>query len=372
MSLIYDIIINLKNIPGKRFKRKLVIIECDDWGSIRMPSREVYDKLLKSNIPVNGNRFNSYDTLADKEDLEFLFEVLLSVKDKNSHPAVITPVTNVANPDFKKIKESDFTQYFYEPFTETLRRYGRHPETFKIWGKGIEMGIFLPESHGREHISVQIWLQKLREGNKQLRFAFENEFVSVPLEGLYWAVQEFRPEFYFNNLNQVDFLKNSIIDGVKLFKKLFNYIPHSFVPGNAIFHPSFENTLAETGVKYLYVNHFSHIPDKHGKLKLKYYRAGNTTSQGLTYYTRNCAFEPTDSGYHGLDLTLKQIEAAFRWGKPAIISTHRVNFIGGIEKGNREKGLTELKLLLTTILNKWPDAEFVSSAEMFREFWPEG
>jgi hypothetical protein len=356
--------INIKNIPGKRTRRKFLVIECDDWGGIRMPSKEVYDKLLKANISI-PDEWSRVDTLADKEDLEYLFEVLLSVKDKNDQPAVMTPVTNVANPDFIKIQESDFTQYFYEHFTETLKRYGRHSDTFRTWEKGIELGIFMPESHGREHISVQLWLKKLREGNSKLRFAFDHGFVAVHLDDLPWVYQGFRPEFYFNNIDQVDFLKNSITDGIKVFKKIFGYTPHAFVPSNGLFHPLFENTLAETGVKHLFVNHLSYIPDEKGILRPKYYRVGQQSVDGLTYYTRNCAFEPIDPKYLGMDFTIRQIDASFRWNKPAIISTHRVNFIGVIEKGNREKGLKELKLLLNTVVKKWPEVEFISTGNLF-------
>lgn len=370
MDLKYTLLINLKNLQGKRSKRKLVVIECDDWGSIRMPSREVYIKMLEENIPIVKNRFNSFDTLADKQDLEYLFEILLSVKDKNGHGAVMTPITNVANPDFKKIKECDFAEYFYEPFTETLKRYDRDPETFNTWEKGMELGIFIPEMHGREHVSVQFWMQKLREGNKAVRKAFENEFIAVSISGLNPALDQFRPEFYFSGPEQIEFLKASISEGVQLFTNIFGYIPRVFVPGNSIFHPVFEKDLAETGVKFLYVSSFNPIPGKNGRIKYKYSRNGKMTSCGLIYYTRNCAFEPTDPGYRGIDLTIKQIETAFRWNKPANISTHRVNFVGGIEKSNREKGLIELKLLLDSIVRKWPDTEFVSSSEMLSEIYP--
>ena len=37
---------NLLNIPGWRTKRKLVVIESDDWGAIRMPSKEIYNQFL--------------------------------------------------------------------------------------------------------------------------------------------------------------------------------------------------------------------------------------------------------------------------------------------------------------------------------------
>ena len=90
-----------------------------------------------------------------------------------------------------------------------------------------------------------------------------------------------------------------------------------------------------------------------------------TNRFGLTYYTRNCVFEPTDINYKGVDFTLKQIETAFRWRKPAFISTHRVNFIGRLDKKNREKGLKELKILLKSIIRKWPEVEFMSSKQYF-------
>lgn len=362
--------INLKNIPGKRIRNKYVVIESDDWGGIRMPSKEVYNKLLEANIPV-PDEWSRVDTLADKQDLEHLFEVLLSVNDVNGHAAVMTPFTNVANPDFMRIKESGYTQYFYELFTETLNRYGRHPDTFKTWEKGIEMGIFTPEFHGREHISVQLWLNKLREGNPKLQFAFDHEFVAIHLKEQQMVYKGFRPEFYFNDINQIDFLKNSITDGVRVFKEIFSYIPHVFVPSDGIFHPFLEKTLAETGVKYLYVDRFSYFPDNHGVLKRRYCRVGKQSVDGLVYYTRNCGFEPINPGYQGIDYTIRQIEAAFRWCKPAIISTHRVNYIGAIERRNREKGLNELKLLLDSIIKNWPDVKFISSANMLGILYPE-
>jgi len=360
------VLLNIKNLPGKSIRRKIVVLECDDWGSIRMPSKEVYDFLMRSGIPVGQNRFSKYDTLADKEDLENLFENLLKVRDAYGRPAVMTPVVNVANPDFKKIRESGFRNYFYEPFTETLLRYGRGQETFDTWKKGIESGIFVPEFHGREHIAVHFWLKRLEKADQNLRTAFDHEVVSIDIKDIHPALSGFRPEFYFDSGSQIAFLKSSISEGTELFREIFGYTPRAFVPGNNIFHPVFEETVAVAGIKYLYISHFNSIPDGAGNLRRKYYPVGKKTPSGLRYYTRNCAFEPTDPAYHGIDLTLKQIEAAFRWGKPANISTHRVNFIGAIEKANREKGLRELSLLLKTIVRKWPDVEFMSSESMFK------
>jgi hypothetical protein len=83
-----NIIKNLSNIPGWITKRKIVVIESDDWGSIRMPSLNVYNTLLKRGLNLDGGdseRYNTKDNLASKCDLEGLFDVLLSVKDREGN-----------------------------------------------------------------------------------------------------------------------------------------------------------------------------------------------------------------------------------------------------------------------------------------------
>ena len=61
---------------------------------------------------------------------------------------------------------------------------------------------------------------------------------------------------------------------------------------------------------------------------------------------------------------MKEIEIAFCWHKPATISSHRVNYIGYLHPENREKGLRLLKELLSRMLMKWPDIEFMTSSEL--------
>jgi hypothetical protein len=60
---------------------------------------------------------------------------------------------------------------------------------------------------------------------------------------------------------------------------------------------------------------------------------------------------------------LKQVEAAFRWGKPANISTHRVNFAGGLDPATGIKGLAELRRLFGAILKSGRLFEFMSSGD---------
>lgn len=353
---------NLKNIPGKRLNKKYVVIECDDWGGIRMPSKVIYRRLLKSGLINELSRFNA-DTLETATDLEKLFKVLDGVKDQTGHSAIMTPFVNVVNPDFRRIKESGFTKYFYEKFTDTLINYGRGNEVFDLWKQGQQCGIFIPELHGREHIAVHFWLEKLIQGEKNLLFAFDNGFVSLEIPGLKPILQEFRAEFYFENNNQLPFLKSSIIDAVNIFKDIFKFQPRVFVPPNAVFNAIFENDLIESGIKYLYTDRSKPYQNSEKVIPIC-----KRSMNNLILYTRNCAFEPTDNNYKGINHTLMQISSAFRWGKPAIISSHRVNFVGGINPNYQEKGLNELNSLLKTIIKTWPDVEFISSCDALENY----
>jgi len=368
-DLKYALVRNLKNIPGPVVKKKLVVIECDDYGGIRMPSLDALKQMKTAGVPIEGSRYNLLDTLEDKDDLNALFETLQTVHGADGKPAVMSPFVNVANPDFEKIKNSGYKEYFYEPFPATLHKYGHNDGIMNYWKQGIEAGIFTPEFHGREHVSVQPWLEKLQEGDPHLQFAAGYGFVAVAnVKGLPAYAQEFRPEFYFDKDRHKAFLHNSITEGVKLFEQLFGYTPAAFMPSNSVFHPDFEDTVLQSGIPFLVVAHKNPTPGVNGALTFTNFTFRQKLQKGkLNFYIRNCAFEPTDKAYAGVDGTIRQMAAAFRWNKPAIISTHRVNFAGGLQKDNREKGLSELKKLLQAIVKRWPDAEFKSTANMLKE-----
>ena len=76
---------NYVNFRGWSTKRKILVIESDDWGSIRMPSKRIYEELLSKNIPVDKHYFAKNDCLESNTDLELLFEVLFQIKIKTDN-----------------------------------------------------------------------------------------------------------------------------------------------------------------------------------------------------------------------------------------------------------------------------------------------
>lgn len=165
---------NIANIPGWVSDRKIIVFESDDWGSIRMPSKRTFNKLNALGLDLESEgyaRYNLYDTLANKDDLQCLFEVLDEFKDINGNPCIFTAVSVVANPDFKKIEENDYMNYYYEPFTKTLEAYYPGQNVFEMWQLGISKKVFFPQFHGREHLNISAWMDALRLNHQHTRQA---------------------------------------------------------------------------------------------------------------------------------------------------------------------------------------------------------
>lgn len=58
---------------------------------------------------------------------------------------------------------------------------------------------------------------------------------------------------------------------------------------------------------------------------------------------------------------------AFFWGKPAIICTHRINYVSNLNPKNKEYSLDKLRLLISKLLEKYPDIEFLDSSESYNQ-----
>lgn len=358
--------LNLRNARGWRTNRKIVVIESDDWGSIRMPSKETFNRLLSAGIRVDNCPYNRYDSLESEEDLSSLFEVLNRFSDFNSNHPVITANFVTSNPDFRGIKESGFKKYYYELFTDTYKNYPNRKKVFEISKQGIHEKLLFPQFHGREHLNVNRWMAALHKNLPETMFAFDND-----LFGLSTTITNEKRKSYLAafDLDDIAELENHAViinEGLELFNMIFGFRSETFIAANYIWHRSLEKVLANNGVKYIQGS-FNQREPTGGSQPSTYisHRLGRRNDFGQIYLTRNTFFEPslkivTDP----VEQCLKHISNAFRWKKPAIITSHRLNYIGSIVKENRESNLKLLSSLLNRIINKWKNVEFMNSAQL--------
>ena len=372
MSLKTKYINLLKNLPGRKTHRKIVVIYVDDYGSIRVKDKAAQKRLASAGVPVFSNRYSAFDTLATTEDLQRLFEVLTSVHDSQGRHPCFTAFANIANPDFEQIRINGFSHYFREPFTETLKRYGKPYEgAYEMWRQGIAENIFHPEYHGTEHINVIRFMENLRRGHQTTRLAFDNECFAVPFLPGDEPLKHETTVFYIDSSEENVSLCEDIRTGTQMFEELLGYRSRQFTPGAGIYSPALHQTLKENGIQYINVQRYCPYPLGDGKFMKKFLYNGKSNEVGQKYVVRNCPFETffdnCKRNDNAVAVCLNNIQAAFCMHAPAIISTHRVNYVGGLETTHRDDSLAQLKTLLDEILKRWPDVEFMNGTQMCEE-----
>lgn len=348
---------NFLNIPGWRTNRHIIVIESDDWGSIRMPSLEVYEKLVKNGVRFPRYGYERVDTIASRGDLHRLFDLCEDFKDINNNPIIITANAVVANPDFEKIKESDYTTYYSEPITKTMTRYYGSDSPFSYWHKGIDEKVFHPQLHGREHVNVPMWIRTLKEDYPGARLAFDHGVFSIIVDNSFDYRCKNTSALRYNDEEELRIIETSIIEAADMFERLFGYRSESFIAPSFSWNRHIEQILSRVGVKFLQ-GLAMHLYD--GKRSFNY--IGKRNSYGQLYLNRNVDFEVAQHpNRDNVDFAMSQIKSAFKWHKPATISMHRLNFVGGLDACNRDNTLKQMRELFQKIIKVWPDVEFMDS-----------
>ncbi len=357
---------NLINIPGYRTNRKIVVFESDDWGSIRMPNKESIDYLRKLGVDVDKCHYMLNDTLESQNDFENLFEILTKFKDSKEKNPKITANTIVCNPDFIRIEQSGFKNYFSELNTSTYHRYYGNSKIEKIIKEGMELGIYKPQLHGREHVNISRWMKLLRENDEITRKAFDlrlfgisGHTFKIPRPSLMAAFDGGDDEIEFD-------FEEIITDAIRDFQTLYGFKPETFIAPNYVWDEKIEIILLKNNIRFLQGGATQILPSIAGnphKHKKNY--LGKKNKNGQMYMVRNANFEPSsDPNKDWVNSTLSEINNAFIWRKPAIINTHRVNYVSNINPANSDKTLKLFVELLSQIIKRWPDVEFMTSDEL--------
>ncbi len=356
-----------RNWAGWRTRRKFLVIESDDWGSIRMPSRRVYEQCLAAGYPVDRISYERFDSLLSEADLEALFGVLTSYEDDNGNHAVITANVIVANPDFEAIAADAFEHYHYELIPRTFERYPRHGRCLALWQEGQREGVFFPQFHGREHLNVALFMGSLQAGDPTARFALEHRMPGSIPPGPRPAGNPYVEATRFRSVSEKQAVMRAQVEGLRLFESLFGFRSRTMIPTNYRWSGDFDQAVAEQGVEAFQGVSIMKEQQSDGTSRRVRRRIGDANALGQRYLVRNAFFEPSLSQEprdHAVDRCLHDIGVAFQMQKPAVISSHRINYCGFIDEANREENLVGLQRLLDAVLRKWPDVEFVSSERL--------
>lgn len=354
----------LSNMFGWSTKRKIVVIESDDWGSIYMSDRASYEKLRSAGYAFQGNHFLKYDSLESNDDVSMLSDVLSEFTDSTGRPPVITTVSVVANPNYEAIESCNYRKYEYEPTTITYSRFPNRDKVQNLLLSAQRERLMVPVFHGREHLNVKRWMNLLNQHNDTIKELFKYRISCVDYTKNGIKLPDLRAAFAIDLESDIECQREIISSGIELFRDQFKRTPTFAILTNGVYNNKIEGHLVDSGIKYLGVSKIQLEDFGGGKYKRRFHYLGMRSRSGLVYLTRNCFFEPCLQSSNYVDRCLNEIDIAFRCRKPAIISSHRVNYSGEIFAENRTNGLKELSKLLSSIIHKWPDVEFMTSEEL--------
>jgi hypothetical protein len=360
---------HVKNCTGKKLGRKLLAFAVDDYGNIRLNSNLAKTKLEKNGVVIN-NRFDAYDALDTAEDYQILFEVLSSFRDKHLKSAIFTSYALACNPDFNSSIEQK--KYIPEDLNITYQKLGAderaYEGAYEILIDGIANNLIRPQFHGREHLNVKLINALINQNDPVIMANLENRSMAGINGRAVWPTISYNQAFSFWKDSDIEEHKIILKDGLERFKKVYGYSSLTFTPPAQQMHPNLYGFVGAYGVIGVDRARSETVHIGEGIYQKMRNKLGESDLGGTIKIVRNCVFEPNDRNIDWVNFTFKQIEAAFFWGKPAIISSHRVNFCGHIDAKNRQKGIADLKALLKKIVQRWPDVEFVGVDEIAKMY----
>lgn len=359
---------DLKNLPGWRTRRKLLVFSVDDYGNVRLDSGKAREDLDRAGLKALS-RFDAYDTLETREDLEMLFGVLESFRDVHGRPARFTTYALPCNIDFEKMAEEDYGRYHFELLPKTFEKTSAldppaYQGAWSLLQEGIGRGLMVPQFHGREHFNVHLFEELLQRRDRELLTSLRTRsLASISVSDT--RTPGYTAAFGFREFKENQAYESIIEEGIAAFEEVYGYRPVQFTPPGGEEHRIVHAYAGKYGISGVDVPLIKREHQGGGRYRTRFYYTGRKNPAGITYFVRNVVFEPTESGEkEAVNLAMKQIESAFRWNRPAIISSHRVNFCGHVDPANRQLGLRALGELLKQICRKWPEVEFISADQL--------
>lgn len=349
---------------GYRTSLHMVVIESDDWGAIRIPSTEALRQFRRKYPDYSLDRYQLWDGLETYDDVLDLSRLLLGFeKSFEFGPPLFTCNFATANPVFDgcSFENGDY-RYEIELISTTYENYGE-TEILPYVRKGVEHTCLKPQLHGREHINMTSWLLDCAE-QEQSRYAFELGMLGVNHYDKYASMDALN----VNNIliDRAEYIRESQLN----FEEIFGFPSDSFISPCYVSDDSCEEAARDAGVRVIQTGLFRNVPQRGGTRKRILTVFGEKSKAGQVRLVRNCQFEPAQGYFKGAsadeyaEQCFADVEAAFLREQPAVLCSHRVNYVSRADLGHKDYSLESLDKLLTKISCKYPDTVFLTSDEL--------
>ena len=318
-------------------RKPVLIIESDDWG----PGPDLH-----------------------AERLAALAQALARYRDTSGHPAVMTLGVVLATPDAVAMERFGLGSYRRVELDDPRCRKVRERMI-----EGAQTGVFALQLHGMEHYwppalldaagsddAVRAWLvgagfpaYEALPSPLQSRWVYAARLPSQPLE-------------------QAE-IRAAVEEETRAFKRIFATLPRVAVPPTFVWTRGVETAWMAAGIAVIITPGRRYTCRDGAGLPAGMegpIHNGETAGASTLYLVRDIYFEPLRG--HAPARVLDEARARFHLGRPALLETHRSNFIGA--DADYRHSLAQLEALLTGALQAWPQLRFLSPealARIYRE-----
>lgn len=350
-----------------------VVFESDDWGACELTTEatasEKYCQIMKK---YRKDSSWSSATLETPSDLDRLFKILRKYSGIDGLPCIFTAFTCMGNPDFAAMRSNGFSEYVDIGLDKGVPAGWERGDITGKMRKGLEEGVWAPEFHSfLHHTSPKKLMERLNSSGKDGKMARELFEIKCYYQG------EHIPEYIDLNVKeQFDWVSRCMTR----FNNIFGFKPHAAVTSDA--YPETEIVWAANGItaiclKNCRINSGEVIvyPTKPWNLQNVYEKIGNyNPAINAVYNIRNvffeCTMDKSPARGHSVEEVIPVINNRLKvLNEPAIISTHRLNYIS-LDKELVDLRCKELEKLLASLQEK--GAYFLTTgevADLYRSGW---
>ncbi|MBL8079492.1 MAG: hypothetical protein JNM55_16120 [Anaerolineales bacterium] len=338
----------LRHWANWRCKEPVVVFESDDWGLERKACAELLQ-------PYGEPSEWAYEQTESEDDLEKLYNLLENHKDEDGRHPCFTANFVTANPDFEKIRQGGFTEYYDISINDQDKKLRSK------WLEGMERMVFHPQFHARSHFWTAAWLRDLRENVPGARHLFyrtccgglsllKQEEWRYHSEYIFWKTAEQMQERQLH-----DWLER----GLAFFQDCFGYPSLSTIAPNYVFTPVTVQAWSDHGIKFIQGAGYRIVRGRNGEKRVISHVLGERLPGNLLSMVRNVKFDPRPQRrQHGFRNTFTWIKKLLPHHIPIMIDTHRINYVGAW----KEKAFEELNSLLHALKPYHP--RFLTTTEL--------
>ncbi len=340
-------------LGGFHFDRRLVLFQSDDWGRVGLRDREGFDLLQSAGLKLGERAYDLY-TLETAEDLEAMSAVLTKHQDAGGRHPCLEMNFILFNLDFEKMRESQFRTIELIPLSRGFPEGWNRPHLLEHYRAGMANGVFWPALHGTTHFCRIAVERSLAEGGDRAQLLRTLWQVGTPY--IYWRMPWIGYEYWDPAQSERErFLssdKQRELIGLAVgeFARLFSSLPRSACAPGYRANRDTHHAWAQHGIRV--------AQNGPGFLTPPYF-----DRDGILQLTRTVEFEPATDQAFSVESALRQAEACFERGLPAIVSIHSINFHSTLQNF-RTRTLQALDEFLTALESKYDDVLYLRDEDL--------